>query len=365
MGDNLYYMKLDKDFYENIINNLPEGLAVCNVDQNIIAANKNFEKLTGFSKEELLGKNISFFIKSSNACCHKCAQEATLLENNKSKSHYLGELTEKDGEISCVRINFSKTKDDQTIYLIIPLTDVAFLNKAHIDFVSTVSHELRTPLTSIKGFAETLLGSGDRLSTDQQKKFLNIIKSQVDRLTRLVEDLLTVSKLESKKDKLIYKAIALPKFIENIVYSIQPKTQQHQIEIKIMPNLPPVWADSDKFEQIITNLIDNAIKYSNAGTKVLIEAKFAAENPDFMEIKVKDQGVGIKEEDISKIFTKFSRIDNPLTRQVEGTGLGLYITKSLVENMGGTISVASSQEGSTFNLRLPFATYEKPTQRKF
>ena len=358
-------MSLDKEFYKNIMDNLPEGMAVCDSERNIIDVNKNFERLTGFSKEDLLSKNISAFIKSTKTGCDNCSQEVSLLDDYKSKSYYIGELIDKDDRLTCVRINFSIIKDDKVIYLIIPLADVAFLNRAHIDFVSTVSHELRTPLTSIKGFADTLLGSGDRLSDDQQKRFLGIIKSQVDRLTRLVEDLLTVSKLESKKDKLIYKAIELPKFFENIVYSIQLKAKEHQIEVKIMPNLPPVWADSDKFEQIITNLVDNAIKYSNAGTKVLIEAKFVGENADFMEINVKDQGVGIPEEHISKIFTKFSRIDNPLTRQVEGTGLGLYITKSLVENMGGKISVTSNNEGSTFSLMLPVATYEKPTQRKF
>jgi len=358
-------MNFDKEFYKNITDNLPEGMAVCDVDRNIIEVNKNFERLTEFSKKDLLGKNISVFIKSAKTGCDKCAQEEFQAEENKPKSYYIGELLDKKGRLTCIRINFSITKDDKIIYLIIPLADVAFLNRAHIDFVSTVSHELRTPLTSIKGFADTLLCSGDKLSAEQQKRFLNIIKNQVDRLARLVEDLLTVSKLESKKDKLIYKAIELPKFFENILYNIQLKAKEHQIDVKIMPNLPPVWIDSDKFEQIITNLVDNAIKYSHSGAKVLIEAKFSGENADFIEINIKDQGVGIPEEYLSKIFTKFSRIDNPLTRQVEGTGLGLYITKSLVENMGGKINVTSSQQGSTFSLTLPVATYEKPTQRKF
>ena len=358
-------MNLDKEFCRNVLENLPEGIVVCDAEQKIIYVNKNFEKLTGFFREDLFGKNISNFIRNTKTGCNKCSQEAGLLEENKDKSYYIGELINKNDELTCIRINFSMTKDDKTIYLIIPLTDVAFLNRAHVDFVSTVSHELRTPLTSIKGFADTLLCSGDKLSAAQQKKFLSIIKSQVDRLTRLVEDLLAVSKFESKKDKLIYKSIELPGFFENIIYNIQPKVRKHKIEIEIMPNLPPVWADSDKFEQIITNLIDNAIKYSNEGTKILLEAKFAKENTDFIEIKVKDQGIGIPKEYISTIFTKFSRVDNPLTRKVDGTGLGLYITKSLVENMGGKINVESSSQGSVFTLIFPVATYEKPTQRKF
>ena len=365
-------MTLNKDFYKNIMENLPEGMAVCDLERNIIDVNKNFEKLTGGLKKNLLGKNISIFIKNTGTGCDNCSQETILIENefqktegSKPKLYYIGELIDKNNSLIRVRINFSITKDNQVIYLITPLEDIAFLNRAHNDFISTVSHELRTPLTSIKGFADTLFSSGDKLSNEQQKRFLSIIKSQVDRLTRLVEDLLTVSKFESKKDKLIYKAIELPKFFENIIYVIQPKAREHLIEVKIMPNLPPVWADSDKLEQIITNLIDNAIKYSAAGTKVIIEAKFLCENTDFMQINIKDQGVGIPEEYMLKIFTKFSRIDNPLTRQAEGTGLGLYITKSLVENMGGNISVTSGNDGSTFSLMLPVATYEKPTQKKF
>lgn len=358
-------MMLNTDFYKDIVENLPEGMVICNADQAILDVNNNFEKLSGFSKEYLRGKNIFDFIINTKDSCYKCLQEANISHDCNSKPYDFSELKDKEGKTVCVRINSSKLNDDIYIYLITPLAQEAFLNQVHIDFVSTVSHELRTPLTSIKGFADTLLGLGDKLNVDQQKRFLNIIKSQVDRLTRLVENLLTVSKLESRKDRLVYKAIELPKFFENIIYSIQPKAQGHYIEVKVTPGLPPVWADSDKFEQVITNLVDNAIKYSNEGTKVLIEAKFASNDTNFLEISVTDQGIGIPEEHISKIFTKFARIDNPLTRQIEGTGLGLYITKSLVENMGGKISVKSSKEGSIFSLTLPVATVEKPTQRKF
>ncbi len=358
-------MSLEKNFYKNIYDNFPEGIIVCDSDGKIIDVNKNFELLTGFSKNELLGKNFSDFIKSEKDSCSQCTQK---LENHglqNIKTHSIGEMRNKEDKLTCIRINFSITRDNKVIYIIIPLSDVAFLNQAHVDFVSTVSHELRTPLTSIKGFADTLLQSGSQLSAEQQNRFLNIIKSQVDRLTRLVENLLTVSKLESKRDKSIFKAIELPNFFKNILYNVQQKAQDHKIEVKIMPNLPPVWADSDKFEQIMTNLVDNAIKYSNGGTTVKIEARFIAGNTDFIEINVVDQGVGIPEEHISKIFSKFSRIDNALTRQVQGTGLGLYITKSLVESMEGKISLKSDGSGSTFTVILPVATYEKQIKQKF
>jgi PAS domain S-box-containing protein len=359
-------MLSDKDFYKNIVDNLPEGVVVCDKDQNIIEVNKNFERLTGFCREDILGKCVSEFLRSSGSGCSRCEEEALIPEQEcKIKTYYIGELKDKDEKLTCVRVNFSLTRDDKTIYIVIPLADVAFLNRAHIDFVSTVSHELRTPLTSIKGFADTLLTSGHKLSPEQQNKFLNIIKSQVDRLTRLVENLLTVSKLESQKDKSIFKAVELQKFFENIINNIQMKAQGHTIKSEISQGLPPVWVDSDKFEQIVTNLVDNAIKYSNKGTLVKIEAKYSEEFADSIEINVIDQGVGIPEAYLSKIFTKFARIDNPLTRQVEGTGLGLYITKTLVEKMGGRIKAKSEGQGSTFTLIFPMATLEKPTQKKF
>lgn len=355
----------EMEFYKNIVENLPEGVVICDSEKNIIDVNKIFEELTGFSKEEIINKKISDFVKGTKETCNKCSKIAAIPENCVQKSYYIAELKDKDDKFTCVRINISTTKDNRSIYLIIPLADVAFLNHAHIDFVSTVSHELRTPLTSIKGFADTLINSGDKLSQEQQKRFLHIIKSQIERLARLVENLLTVSKLEAKKDKSIYKAIELSKFFENIINNIQAKAQNHKIEVNILPNLPPVWADSDKFEQIMTNLIDNALKYSNNDTKVKISAGFVQNNTEFIKIDVEDQGVGIPEEYLPKIFTKFSRIDNPLTRHVEGTGLGLYITKSLIENIGGKISVKSNKTGSIFSVTIPVSTHEKPAKMKF
>jgi len=358
-------MSFEKDFYKNIFDNLPEAVIVCDSGGIIIDINKNFEILTGFTKEDLAGKNYSDYIKSSKDGCSCCDKKIDPKTFQEAKTYSLGEMKNSEDKIVCIRINSSITRDNKVIYSIIPLSDVAFLNQAHVDFVSTVSHELRTPLTSIKGFADTLIQSGNQLSPEQEKRFLSIIKSQVDRLIRLVENLLTVSKLESKKDKSIYKAIDLSFFFKNILYSIQQKLQGHKIEVEIMPNLPPIWADSDKFEQIMMNLLDNAIKYSKEGTKIAVGAKFVTGNADYIEINISDQGIGIPQEYISKIFTKFSRIDNCLTRQVQGTGLGLYITKSLVEGMDGKISVKSTESGSTFTVAIPIATYEKQIQQKF
>lgn len=237
------------------------------------------------------------------------------------------------------------------------------VQQAQTEFVSTVSHELRTPLTSIKGFADTILRAGERLDVTQQRRYIGIIKDQADRLTRLVEDLLAVSRLESKKLQLTIRAIDLREAIQRVTRNLSEKARNHKIQDVIPPGLPPVWADADRLEQILTNLIDNAIKYSPSETTVTVVARDVPGTPEMVEFSVADQGGGIPQEHLPEIFSKFSRLDNPLTRQTEGTGLGLYITRSLVVALGGQIKVSSIPGCTTFTVQLPAASLEMQAAR--
>ena len=237
------------------------------------------------------------------------------------------------------------------------------LEQAQLDFISTVSHELRTPLTSIRGFADTLLTSYDRLSPDQREKFLHIIKDQSNRLIHLVENLLTVSKMQSDKELIIYKSVDVVPFIDTAVQMVKNQYKTHKYICNYGKNLPKILVDTDKFQQILINLIDNASKYSNEGSTVTITAdqNFGTNK---LYISVKDEGIGISEEDIKKIFNKFSRVDSPLTRKIQGNGLGLYITKTLTEKMGGEISVKSSPNGSEFTVEFSASTPEDEAKKK-
>jgi two-component system phosphate regulon sensor histidine kinase PhoR len=246
---------------------------------------------------------------------------------------------------------------------IVYIVQASSVQQAQTEFVSTVSHELRTPLTSIKGFADTILRAGDRLDLAQQRRYIGIIKDQADRLGRLVEDLLAVSRLESKKMQLTIRAIDLGAAVQRVLRNLTDKGANHRLVTNVPTGLTPVWADSDRIEQILTNLIDNAIKYSPAKTTVTINAREVATAPPMVEFSVSDQGVGIASEHLSEIFTKFSRLDNPLVRQTEGTGLGLYITRSLVLALGGQITVTSSPGNTTFTVQLPAATLEEQAAR--
>ena len=237
------------------------------------------------------------------------------------------------------------------------------LEQAHLDFISTVSHELRTPLTSIRGFADTLLMSYDRLTPEQREKFLLIIKEQSNRLINLVENLLTVSKMQSNKELLIYKTIDVVPFVDSSFQMIKNQYKNHIFKAQYQKNLPKILVDTDKFQQILLNLIDNAAKYSPEGSTVFVHVSQNF-NDNTLNITVKDEGIGISEDDIKKIFNKFSRIDSPLTRKIQGNGLGLYITKTLVEKMNGEISVKSDSTGSEFTVKFKIATIEDDGLKK-
>ena len=223
------------------------------------------------------------------------------------------------------------------------------------EFISTVPHELRTPLTSIRGFSQTLLTSWDKLKEEDKKKFIKIIEEQSNRLIHLVENVLSVSKMNAGVD--VLKKVDVNGVIKKIIpiFTEQYKTRTFSLELS--PNLPPSRLDEDKFEQIMTNLIDNAAKYSGDDKTVIISTEPEA---NMILIKVKDEGVGIKKEDYGKLFKKFSRLENHLTSTTQGNGLGLYITKQLVEKMGGEISFESEENiGTTFSVRVPIYNQEE------
>lgn len=220
------------------------------------------------------------------------------------------------------------------------------------DFISTVSHELRTPLTSIRGFSQTMLASWDKLDDENKKRFLNIIIEQSNRLIGLVENMLSVTKLQDTS--IILKEVSIKPVIEMICSIV--KNQHPDKTFKTEINTPAILADKDKFQQVMTNLIENAGKYGDDNSAITVKASL---NNDFVSIKVINNGIEIAESDYEKIFTKFSRIDNPLTRKVQGSGLGLYITKNLVEKMGGKINVKSQNHETVFEVLMPCANIER------
>lgn len=235
------------------------------------------------------------------------------------------------------------------------ITEIRRVERMKTAFVSTVSHELRTPLTSIKGFISTLLEDDEGMYDEEtRREFLIIINEECDRLTRLISDLLNISKIESGRGlELQLSDVDLGRLIRRVAANHQPYTKKHEI-IPIVPDdLEPIRADADKLTQILDNLVGNAVKYSpNGGTVKIV----ATDEGPTVRIDVIDEGLGIPERHRDRIFQRFHQVDDDIDhRQISGTGIGLYLVQHLAQAHGGKVWLEASEvgKGSTFSLRLP------------
>ncbi|NTU71198.1 MAG: response regulator [Coriobacteriia bacterium] len=226
------------------------------------------------------------------------------------------------------------------------------------EFVSTVSHELRTPLTSIKGYVDLILDGDAGEINEIQRDFLGIVKENSDRLVELINEMLDISRIESGRVHLRIEPMSASDAVEGAVDTFRGVLTQtgRTVNTNIEQGLPAVAADRDRIGQVLINLISNALKYSPAGGDVNVGVRKKGE---FVWIGVSDRGLGISEEDLPRMFTKFFRVDSAMTREIGGTGLGLSICKTIIELLGGEIGVESELGmGSTFWFTLPVAPVE-------
>ena len=243
-------------------------------------------------------------------------------------------------------------------------TAVQQANIAKSEFVSFVAHELKNPMTSIKGYSELLAAGAVGPMTEMQSNFLGTIRSNIERMKTIVEDLNDNSKIEAGRLRLDFKAIDLAEVAENVVRSTRRQIEDKKqiIEVHVPENLPRIWADRTRVEQILINLVSNANKYTQESGQISIVAEKAANTWDqqgpaeIIHICVKDNGIGLTPDDQKKIFQKFFRSDDDQARKSPGTGLGLNITKSLVEMQGGRIWFDSEfRKGTTFHITVPIS----------
>jgi signal transduction histidine kinase/GGDEF domain-containing protein len=235
------------------------------------------------------------------------------------------------------------------------------------EFVSVASHELRTPLAAIKNAVQLMLSGKTGEVNENQEKFLSMADRNINRLTNILNDLLSLSRIESGKIELNFQNVALKRIIELTASSIRPQAdvKSIQIEVGVPEQLPAVYGDPEKIEQILTNLIGNSIKFTAEGGKILITAKPLPKGKeggygDRVDVSVIDTGIGIPPEHLESIFEKFHQVEGSLHRSVSGTGLGLAITKGLVEAHQGKIWAESEVgKGSTFIFTLPMAEGER------
>lgn len=235
------------------------------------------------------------------------------------------------------------------------ITEIRQVERMKTAFVSTVSHELRTPLTSIKGFTATLIDDTEGMYDDETRmEFYHIIDTECDRLTRLITDLLNISRIESGRGiDIIISDVNLHDVAVQVTKSQQTYTDRHKVFTTIPEDFPTISADSDKITQILDNLIGNAVKYSPSGGDVVVAAE---DEGSTIRLDISDQGLGIPEHHRDKIFQRFHMVDDDVDHKaVKGTGIGLYLVKHLAQAHGGDVFLSSSEvgKGSTFSVRLP------------
>lgn len=270
-----------------------------------------------------------------------------------------GEVEIYEPEERIYRVETSIVRDEHgnptgIVALFSDITEIRRLERMKTEFVSAVSHELRTPLTSIKGFVATLLEDREGyFDAETRYEFYQIIDQETDRLRRLIEDLLNLSRIERGVAlQPHWQRVDLTKIIDRVLTIQRGYTDKHQLVADVPEALPLIVADEDKIESVLTNLVNNAIKYSPNGGEVRVRA---VREDNSVLISVQDQGIGIPKDKLTKIFEKFERVDSKETRAAGGTGLGLYLVKHLVELHEGQIWAESEGvgKGSTFYVRIP------------
>jgi two-component system, OmpR family, phosphate regulon sensor histidine kinase PhoR len=262
--------------------------------------------------------------------------------------------TRRSFEVVAVPLGEAGLASGGVVAVLHDITRLKELENIRKDFVANVSHELRTPLTSIRGFAETLL-DGALEDRNNNRRFVEIIKSHALRLSDLTMDLLTLATLESESFQLKPEKIDLPALVHEVLESFRPVAliKRHELEAVIEAGLPPVKADRDRIRQVLINLLDNAAKFTQEEGKISLEVRLNTERTG-VELHVKDQGIGIPPSDLPRIFERFYRVDKARSREQGGTGLGLAIVKHIVEAHRGRVSVESTMgQGSDFCVTLP------------
>jgi PAS domain S-box-containing protein len=344
------------------LDRLPDAVLECDAEGRVRAANTATLQLLGYTADQLVGSHVEELL------CPRGVDGEPLLADGwhpSTRLRSVGRIPEHEVRLRAaggaeVRVmltgRYERGPDGRVQGAVVALRDGARRRQAAaqgIEVISTVSHELRSPLTSVKGYTSLLLNRWDRLADEQKLMMLEQVHHDADRVTRLVTELLDISRLESGKLVLRRQMVDLSKLVGVVVEKVRMIEAEVRAEVDFVGNFPHVYADPDKIEQVLTNLVENAAKYADPkGVRVLGEV-----GQGEVSVAVVDRGEGIPESDLPRVFTKFYR--RAETRPT-GSGLGLWISRGLVEAHGGRLVVESRVgEGSTFRFTLPTAVPEE------
>ncbi|MBN1977936.1 MAG: response regulator [Anaerolineae bacterium] len=344
---------------EAILTSIADGVVVNDMEGNIILVNPAAERILGVSEKELLSRDFDSLFAAFGSQGEEEAGAAmeTLLNTSvpeAAKSYKIN--LEADNRVIHALLSpvLSLRGDFMGVVTIFrDVTKEVEADRAKSEFVSTVSHELRTPMTAIKGYTDLLHAGAAGPINDEQKRFLTTIKSNTDRLTALINDLLDISRMETGRIRFEPRSLQVGEVVADVVNVLAGSAEDKHLRLnyEVAAGLPDVMGDRDRLNQVLTNLIGNAIRYTPDGGEIDVKV-YLVERA--VRVDVRDTGIGIAPEDMAHLFERFYRADHPLVQETRGTGLGLSIVKMFVEMHGGRIWVESEpDQGSTFTFILP------------
>lgn len=345
LKEQLNDMSTKKNQIETILRHMTDGIVAFNMNNEIILINPEAKKLLNIRPEDATFEDI--FSKFN-------------LDINMEKIIYLENWTSTEQRVQVedryINILFAPFKNqadrpDGVIAVVQDITEHVKLDNMRKEFVADVSHELKTPITSIMGYADTLLeGEYDK---ETQDKFLNVIATEARRMAKLVTDLLTLSRYDNKNKNTQKETFDLGDLVKKCQdkLAIEIKKKNHTVNCFVTADVPPVYANKDDIERVVLNIMTNSIKYTKDGGEIKIYVGFVYNDA---YIKVFDNGIGIPEDDLSRIFERFYRVDKARTREMGGTGLGLSIAKEILDKNGGSIDIKSVVgQGTEVVIKIP------------
>ncbi|MCR4305827.1 MAG: ATP-binding protein, partial [Candidatus Daviesbacteria bacterium] len=352
---------LEKNKFGEILSSIIDGIIALDFNKNILFFNKAAEELTGFSQAEVQGRKIDEII-------HLFSDNIEILSKTYSQGNFnqTAKLVGKMGKQTKVHImtGLVETTVQTNLSCILILHDLSReeeLEQMKLDFVSMASHELKTPLTSIVGYLSVFLEENQKNIPKESFDLLHKAFTAAQQLQTLISNLLNVNKIEREQLSVSPTPTDYLPILTKTIDDLRSQANQKGIVLNLVPpeNLPKVMADPIRIGEVVTNLVANAINYTNAGGKVEISTKVS---PIEIQTTVTDTGIGIPKEAIPHLFSKFFRVSNTEQKANKGTGLGLYISKSIIEKLHGKIWVQSEAgKGSQFSFTLPVVTQSAGT----
>ena len=334
----------ERDKLNTLFLYMTDGVAAFTPAGRIIHMNPATERLMGVTFDE----NMTFNEVFTGMAMPSIAR----VGERKSVS---SEISRMGRTLNVLFAPYGAVDDERGVIAVIhDVTEQRKLDDARREFVANVSHELRTPLTNIKSYTETLMDTAGELPAETEKRFLGVITNEADRMTRIVKDLLTLSKLDCGRMDLTFSRFSIRNMLESVYTAMKLDAEKngHALSLAFEGDMPEMVGDRERLEQVVVNIISNAIKYTAAGGHIEVCASKRDERN--VMIRIRDNGIGIPESDVPRLFERFYRVDKARSREKGGTGLGLAIAKEMVEAHHGTIHLESALNvGTTVTIVLP------------